>query len=91
MCSVQYSPIWSNGPNDVNNLDRVSSHSQQISSCSSLHKPNGARYAGRSSLLFCICRMVWGMGKLIFLMPRPAAIFIDYGAASTVFVFLKNC
>jgi hypothetical protein len=49
-----------NYTNDVNNLDRFSSLSQQISSCYSLHKLIGARNAAKSTILI-ICR---GRGAL---------------------------
>jgi hypothetical protein len=48
--------------NNINNLDRLSSPSQQASSCSSLHKLIGAQYTGESSLLFYMPRKRGGGG-----------------------------
>jgi hypothetical protein len=57
---------------------------QQISSCSSLHKLIGALNTGGKPSLITVYEE-WGGGKLIFLLPRTAAIYIDCGAASDIF------
>jgi hypothetical protein len=71
-------------PIDMNTLDNLNRPSQHISACSSLHHLNGALTLAVESSLVLSEEWWTEKGKLIFLMPRPAAIYIGFGATSEI-------